>query len=83
METRTRTVDFTAETFEYGEAVKQGTRLDTTTTRFSDRCYGEVLGFGSIDQVNSDNGNQITTELTIEAISRMLRAEGVLYLYQD
>lgn len=83
METRTCTVDFTAETFEYGEAVKQGTRLDTTTTRFSDRCYGEVLGFGSIDQVNSDNGNQITTELTIEAISRMLRAEGVLYLYQD
>lgn len=82
-ETRTCTVDFTAGTFEYGEVVKTGTRTETTTARFSDSHYGRVLGFGSIDQVNNSKGNLLTRDVTVEAISRMIRAEGTLYLYKN
>lgn len=82
METRSCSVDFTEGTFEYGDVIKAGTRYETTTARFSDSHLGKTLGFGSIDQANNEKGNQITREVTVEAISRMLRAEGVLYLYK-
>lgn len=83
METRSCSVDFTEGTFEYGDIIKAGTRYETTTTRFGDSYLGKTLGFGSIYQVNNEKGNQITKEVTIEAVSRMIRAEGVLYLYKS